>query len=66
MQKATGAIFLLIGLAALIGGRKLADQFGSQVEPIFNGAPTDRAVYVYICGLVIILLGVVQFFWKRK
>lgn len=66
MQKITGAVFLLIGLAALIGGRKLADQFGSQVEPIFNGAPTDRAVYIYACGLVIALLGVVQFFWNRK
>jgi len=66
MQKITGAIFVLIGLAALMGGRKLSDQFGSQVQPIFNGAPTDRAVYIYVCGLVIALLGVVQLFWKRK
>ena len=59
MQKITGAIFLLIGLAALIGGRKLSDQFGSQVQPIFNGASTDRAVYIHVCGLVIALLSMV-------
>jgi Protein of unknown function (DUF3185) len=66
MQKSTGIIFLLIGLAVLIEGRKIADHFGSRVQPIFNGAPTDRAIYIYVCGVVIALLGVAQFFWRRK
>ena len=50
----------------MIGGRKIADSFGPQVQPIFNGAPTDRAVYIYIGGLLLALVGVAQFFWKRK
>ena len=66
MQKTTGTICLLIGLGLLIFGRKIADAFGPEVQPIFNGAPTDRAVYLYIIGVVIALLGIAQFFWKRK
>jgi Protein of unknown function (DUF3185) len=68
MQKTTGTICFLIGLALLVEGRRIANYFGADVQPIFSGAPTDRAVYIYFCGAVIALLGVAQFFWpvKRK
>jgi len=66
MQKTTGTICLLIGLTLLVGGRKIANAFGAEVQPPFNGAPTDRAVYLYIIGVVIALLGITRFFWKRK
>jgi amino acid permease len=66
MQKTTGVICLVIGMVLLIWGRKIADSFGSQVQQIFTGAPTDRAVYLYIIGIVLALLGVAQIFWKRK
>lgn len=66
MQKVSGIIVLLIGVAVLIAARKIADHYGAEVQPPFEGAPTDRAVYIYACGGVIALLGVLQFFWKRK
>ena len=66
MQKFIGVLCLVVGSIFLIGGRKIADSFGPEVQPIFNGAPTDRAVYIYIGGLVLALVGVAQFFWKRK
>jgi hypothetical protein len=66
MQKISGIIVLLIGVALLIAARKIADYFGPEVQPPFAGAPTDRAVYIYVCGGMIALLGVVQFLWKRK
>ena len=48
MQKITGDIFLLIGLAALIGGRKLSDQFGPQVQPIFTERRrTGRFIFIF-------------------
>ena len=66
MHRIIGAIILLFGVAVLLGARKIADRYGAEVQQPFNGAPTDRAVYIYICGGVIVLLGVIQFFWKRK
>jgi hypothetical protein len=66
MQKISGVIILLLGVAVVVGARRIADHYGAEVQPPFSGAPTDRAVYIYVCGGVIALLGVVQFFWKRK
>jgi amino acid permease len=66
MQKATSIIFIAMGLCLLIWGRKIADSFGSQVQQVFTGAPTDRAIYLYVSGLVVALLGVAQIFWKRN
>jgi uncharacterized membrane protein (DUF106 family) len=66
MQKTTGVICLLIGVFFLIWERKIADSFGSQVQEVFTGAPTDRAMYFYIGGTVLAILGVAQFFWPVK
>jgi hypothetical protein len=66
MQKLIGILCLTVGIVLLLWGRKIADSFGSQVQEIFTGAPTDRAVYFYIGGLVLAILGVAQLFWKRK
>jgi len=66
MQKILGVICLLVGIFLLLWGRKIADSFGSQVQEVFTGAPTDRAMYLYIGGIVLAILGIAQFFWKRK
>jgi nitrogen fixation-related uncharacterized protein len=36
------------------------------VQEVFTGAPTDRAMYFYIGGIVLAILGVAQFFWPIK
>ncbi len=66
MQKTSGIICVLIGSTLLLGARKIADSFGAQVQPLFDGAPTNRAVYLYFGGVLLALLGVAQFFWKSK
>ena len=68
MQKVTGIIFIAIGIFLLLWGRKIADSVGSQVQQVFTGAPTDRAMYLYIGGIVLVILGIAQMFWpvKRK
>ena len=66
MQKIIGILCLAVGVFLLVWGRKIADSFGSQVQQVFTGAPTDRAMYFYIGGIVLVILGVAQIFWKRK
>ena len=66
MQKITGIIILAIGVFLLIWGRRIADSFGSQVQEAFAGAPTDRATYFHAGGIVLVILGVAQFFWPVK
>jgi len=68
MQKIIGIAFIVIGVFLLVWGRRIADSFGSQVQQVFTGAPTDRAMYLYIGGIVLVILGIAQIFWpvKRK
>ena len=66
MQKLTGVLCLAVGIFFLVWGRKISDSFGSHVQQVFTGAPTDRAMYFYLGGLVLAILGVAQFFWKKK
>ena len=66
MQKIIGVICLVVGVFLLIWGRRIANSFGSQVQQVFTGAPTDRAMYFYIGGLVLAILGLFQICLKRK
>jgi uncharacterized membrane protein (DUF106 family) len=66
MKKTIGILRLVVGAFFLVWGRKIADSFGSQVQEVFTGAPTDRAMYFYIGGLVLAVLGLAQFFWPAK
>jgi uncharacterized membrane protein (DUF106 family) len=66
MLKISGVICLAIGIFLLVWGHKIAHSVGSQMQQVFTGAPPDRAMHFYIGGLVLAILGVAQFFWKRK
>jgi uncharacterized membrane protein len=68
MQIITGIIFIAVGVALLIWGHDISNSLGSQVQQVFTGAPTDRAMYFYIGGIVLVILGIAQMFWpvKRK
>ena len=66
MQKIAGVICLVVGIILLLWGHNIANSVGSQVQQIFTGSPTDRAMHFYIGGLVLAILGVALIFWKRK
>jgi Protein of unknown function (DUF3185) len=66
MQKLTGIICIVVGVLLLVWGHNIAESIGSQVQQVFTGAPTDRAMYLYIGGLVLALLGVAQIFWPGR
>ncbi|HEY1662931.1 MAG TPA: DUF3185 family protein [Verrucomicrobiae bacterium] len=66
MQRITGIICLVIGISLLVWSHDIANSFGSQVQQIFTGAPTDRAMYLRIGGLLLLILGVAQLIWPGK
>ncbi len=66
IRKVIGIICVAIGVFLWIRARDIADSIGSQVQQIFTGAPTDRATYFYIGGIVLVILGVAQFLWPVK
>ena len=66
LQKIIGAIALAIGILLLVWGHNAAQSFNSQVENIFNGTPTNRAIYFYVGGLALIIYGLFQMLRPRK
>ncbi|HTJ00341.1 MAG TPA: DUF3185 family protein [Dongiaceae bacterium] len=66
MQKIIGVICLVIGVLLLVQGHNMAQSVDSQVKQFFTGAPTNRATYFYIAGIILAIYGAAQMFWKRK
>jgi len=59
MQRIIGIAVLALGIVLLIMGIRALDSFGSQVSEFFTGSPTDRAVWLSIGGVVMMIAGAV-------
>ncbi len=66
MHKGFGVAFLAAGLMLLVCGRQIADSFGSHIDRVFTGATTDRVTFLYIGGVVLVMIGLFQLFWPNK
>jgi hypothetical protein len=66
MNKVTGAICLAAGIVLLLWGHHVSQSVDSQVKNLFTGSPTDKAIYLYLGGVVLLAAGIVQLIVKRK
>ena len=64
MNRAIGAACLVVGILLLVWGHDTANAFNSQVENIFTGTPTDRAMYFYIGGAALTIFGLFKLIFK--
>jgi hypothetical protein len=48
---------LVVGIILLAWGYEVSGSFSSQVSQAFGGAPSDRAMYLYIVGAVCTVWG---------
>jgi hypothetical protein len=66
MNKVIGAICLGAGIVLLVWGHNVSQSVDSQVKNLFTGSPTDKAMYLYLGGSVLLAVGIVQLAMKRK
>ena len=66
MQKAIGVACLLVGVLLLAWGHNMSQSVSSQLKEAFTGSPTDKAIYFYIAGLVLTILGAFRIFRSGK
>jgi hypothetical protein len=66
MNKVIGAICLGTGIILLIWGHNVSQSVNSQMKNLFTGSPTDKVMYFYIGGAVLLAVGIVQLATKRK
>jgi nitrate reductase gamma subunit len=66
MNKVIGAICLGAGIVLLVWGHNVSQSVDSEVKNLFTGSPTDKAMYLYLGGGVLLAVGIVQLAMKRK
>jgi len=66
MQKITGIICIVVGVLLLVWGHNIAQSIGGQLQNIFTGSPGNKSMWLYIGGIVALILGVAQVFWPGR
>jgi hypothetical protein len=65
IQKAIGAVCLVLGLWLLLCGHDVDNSIGSQFSRAFTGSSLGKATHDYIAGIILGLIGAFLIFWKR-
>ena len=59
MNKAVSLALFAGGILLIIFGVSAAGSFSSDISRFFTGAPTDKAIWMLIGGVVLSIIGVV-------
>lgn len=57
VHRILGVALVALGIVLVILGIRAADSFRSQFSEFFTGSPTDRAIWLFIGGVVAIVAG---------
>ena len=57
MNKIISLGLIVIGAILIVFGVTAMDSFSSDVSRLFTGAPTDKAVWMFIAGVVAAVVG---------
>jgi hypothetical protein len=66
MNKPLSLALLIAGVILTIYGISAADSIGSDLSRAFTGAPTDKAVWFLVGGIVAGIVGLVGLFRGRR
>lgn len=66
MKKAIGIGCLVAGVLLIVWGYNLSQSVGGQFQRIFTGSPGDKAMWLYIGGVVLCAAGVFQIYLGKK
>lgn len=64
-NKTPVALVLLLGGAALIYfGLRASSSFTSEFSKFFQGAPSDKSIWLVVAGALVVIAGMVR--WSRR
>ena len=66
MNKVLSLAILAGGIVLIIFGVNSSNSFGSSVSRTFTGAPTDKAIWMLVGGIILAVIGVAGTFLGRK
>lgn len=59
MNKAISIALLVGGIILIVFGMNARDSLSSDVSRVFTGAPTNKAIYMLVGGVVATLIGLI-------
>jgi hypothetical protein len=65
MQKIIGVVCLIVGVLLIVWGRDVSQAVGSQLERALTGSVPDKAIWLYVGGSVLGLIGLMLVFVKK-
>lgn len=66
MSKIPSFAFLIAGVLLLVFGLNASGSFSSSVTEAVTGAPSDKAIWLIVLGIIGIVTGGVGLFWRRS
>jgi len=57
MNRIISLVLVIGGIALVIMGLLAMDSFNSDVSRFFTGSPTDKSVWMFVGGVIAIILG---------
>jgi hypothetical protein len=71
MNKLISLIIVACGIALVVIGVSATNSFSSDVSRFFTGSPTDKAIWMLLGGIVVVIIGLGglasgQFKWNTK
>ncbi len=66
MNKPLSIVFLVVGVILLVLGVNAEDSFASSVSKLWDGTPTNRAVWLLVGGAILTILGLIGVLRKPR
>jgi uncharacterized membrane protein YidH (DUF202 family) len=64
-SNAIGIVLIVIGLGLLFFGIQASDSFSSELSRFFQGAPSNKAIWLVIAGALATVAGLVKLTRRR-
>jgi hypothetical protein len=60
MPRAVGIALLVVGVVLIVFGMNAADSLGSRVSRLLTGTPSDKAIWLFVGGIAIAIIGLIM------
>lgn len=66
MNRIVSIVLFVVGIVLIVFGISAVDSFSSDMSRFFTGAPTDKAIWMLIGGVILAVIGLSGTLWGRS
>ncbi len=66
MNKGISVALLIAGIVLVVWGLSSSESFGSDISRFFTGAPTNKAIWLLVGGIIAAVVGLFGLLRSRK